>query len=260
MTCRTILALLLVWGWLLRGLEAEGGEAERAEFLGCHFITYRVDPDRDQLWLCWKDAAGKPLGSFSRVRKHLAGRAGEVQFAINAGIYSTDYVPLGLHAEEFKMLCPLNTNNDGNEQFNFHLKPNGVFYMAAGRPGILETGAYARQGIEPELACQSGPMLVIDGAIHPAFRPGSTNLHWRSGVGVNASNQVVFALSLQRLCFHDFARLFKEKLGCHQALYLDGDICAIYLPELGYRDDGTSRFAGMFAVTAKQPKQQPSKP
>ena len=37
------------------------------------------------------------------------------------------------------------------------------------------------------------------------------------------------------------------------ALYLDGDICAIYLPELGYRgEDPGTRFAGMFAVAARR--------
>lgn len=64
--------------------------------------------------------------------------------------------------------------------------------------------------------------------------------------------QIVFAISQNALNFHDFARLFKERLRCDDALYLDGDICAIYLPEFGYRGEGSKTlFAGMFAVKAR---------
>jgi len=104
-------------------------------------------------------------------------------------------------------------------------------------------------------------LLLTNGVIHPAFRPGSSNLHWRTGVGVTRENRVVFVLSKQTLNFHDFAVLFRDRLGGDQALYLDGDICGIYLPELGFSEDARSSFAAMFAVTvAAEPQNAPAAP
>jgi uncharacterized protein YigE (DUF2233 family) len=250
---------LLVW---LPAAPARAARAEQVNYLGTEFMVYWVDLETDELALCWRDDKGKPLESFSRLREHLAPRGRPVKFAINAGIFSTEgvltlvNVPLGLHIEAAKVLRPLNLGSHDLVQYNFYLKPNGVFYVADNKPGLLESETFGRRKLQPSLACQSGPLLVSNGVIHPAFRPDSTNLHGRSGVGVTKDNQVVFAISKTRLRFHDFARLFKEKLGCDNALYLDGEICAIYLPEMGLAEDALARFAGMFAVLPK-PKGTP---
>jgi uncharacterized protein YigE (DUF2233 family) len=231
---------------------AWAGRAERVNFLGLDFVVYWVDPQSDDLSLFWQDSAGKPLATLARLKEHLAARSLELKFAINAGIYSTAGAPVGLHVEESKVLRPLNLGERDSGQFNFFLKPNGVFYVAGQEPAVVESAKFASLAVHPRLACQSGPLLLSEGKIHPAFRPEPTNLHWRTGVGVTQERKVVFALSKQALRFYDFARLFKERLECPNALYLDGDICAIYLPELGYPgDQGVVRFAGMFAVTAR---------
>jgi quercetin dioxygenase-like cupin family protein len=52
---------------------------------------------------------------------------------------------------------------------NFYKKPNGIFYVGDGEAGILETGKFLAQKPKANFTTQSGPMLVIDGAIHPAF-------------------------------------------------------------------------------------------
>ncbi len=81
-----------------------------------------------------------------------------------------------------------------------------------------------------ESATQSGPMLVIDGALHPAFNPGSSNLAIRNGVGILPTGKLVFVLSKEPVNFYDFASYFKS-LGCLNALYLDGFVSRMYLPE-----------------------------
>jgi len=228
------------------------GRAERISYLGAEFVAYWVDLESDELSLRWHDAAGKPLSSFARLRDSLGPRSSDLKFAINAGIFSRDYEPLGLHIEGSNVLRNLNLRSVENGQVNFYMKPNGVFYVADQTPGILESSEFARSGIRPRIASQSGPLLVHAGKIHPSFRPGSSNLHRRSGVGVTKSNQIVFVISVAAINFHDFARLFLVRLGCDNALYLDGEICAIYLPELGYRgEDAKTRFAGMFSVIAR---------
>lgn len=235
---------------------AWAARAERVQFLDKDFVCYWVDWRTDHLGLYWKDKNDKPLATFSRLREHV--RPAELKFAINAGIFSRDLTPLGLHVEGGRPLRPLNLKTLEGGQFNFYLKPNGVFFLdpAAG-PRVVVSEEFERQAPQVRLACQSGPVLLTNGVFHPAFRPASTNFHYRSGVGVNRRGEAVFVLSLHRLRFYDFARLFKEKLECDEALYLDGEICAVYLPELGFKEDARSQFAAMFAVTtpAARPKE-----
>lgn len=249
-------SLLLLAGLAyFQAVPLRAARAEQVRFLGLEFVAYWVDLETDQLSLCWRDEKGEPLGTFGRLQEYVAARSGPLRFAINAGIYARDGSPLGLHIEEGQVFRPLNVGALEGGQWNFYLKPNGVFSVVGNTAAILETGQFAQRGVRPRLACQSGPLLLSAGAIHPAFQTNSTNFHWRSGVGVAGSNQVVFALSKQPLRFYDFARLFRDRLGCQDALYLDGDICAIYLPELGYTaEKPPTRLAGMFAVTAQKPR------
>ena len=87
------------------------------------------------------------------------------------------------------------------------------------------------------------------GAIHPAFQRDSSNRRVRSGVGVDAAGKVVFVLSETPTTFHAFAALFRDRLGCPDALYLDGEISCFYFP--GVDADGSREFAGIFVVTRK---------
>ncbi len=246
------IALLLGLVLQLRVEPAWAGKAERVRHLGADYVVYRVDPAKDDLALVWKGEDGQAYGSFARLREALASRGRTLKFAINAGIFSTTGTPLGLHVENGKVLRELNVGDLEGGQWNFYLKPNGVFYVADHQAGVLESLRFSKLGIRPVLACQSGPLLLAEGKVHPSFRPQSTNYHLRSGVGVARDGEIVFGISEKTVRFYDLALLFKEKLGCDNALYLDGQICMIYLPELGYQAEETkNHFAGMFAVTAK---------
>ena len=117
--------------------------------------------------------------------------------------------------------------------------PNGVFCIAEDRFAILESRAYAADPPGCRYATQSGPMLVIDGALHPRFLPDSDSLNLRNGVGVSADGQrAVFVISDEPVTFHRFARFFRDALGLPQALFLDGSISRLYAPELGRSDWG----------------------
>jgi uncharacterized protein YigE (DUF2233 family) len=58
-------------------------------------------------------------------------------------------------------------------------------------------------------------------------------LNLRNGVGIISKNTkskiVVLAISDSKVNFYDFALLFKEILGCENALYLDGAISKMYI-------------------------------
>ena len=55
---------------------------------------------------------------------------------------------------------------------------------------VMETEAFAKSGRKPDFATQSGPMLVINGKIHPKFSETGTSAKVRNGVGVTASGEV----------------------------------------------------------------------
>jgi uncharacterized protein YigE (DUF2233 family) len=94
-----------------------------------------------------------------------------------------------------------------------------------------------RRGAWPaaKFATQSGPMLVIDGAIHPAFIVNSTDRKPRNGVGVSSPTQVHFVITQGWVNFYDFARFFRDGLGCNNALFLDGgQASGLYAPALSF--------------------------
>jgi uncharacterized protein YigE (DUF2233 family) len=111
------------------------------------------------------------------------------------------------------------------------MKPNGIFYISADRAAIADTQTFLKQRPLADLATQSGPMLVIDGRLHPRFDRRSTSLKTRSGVGVRADGKVIFALSQEAVSFDAFARLFRDGLKCPNALFLDGGSASnLYAP------------------------------
>jgi uncharacterized protein YigE (DUF2233 family) len=119
---------------------------------------------------------------------------------------------------------------------NFGLLPNGVFCIAD-RFRVVESRTFAADAPECRYATQSGPMLVIDGAIHPRFIPDSPSRYIRNGVGVSADGGTAwFVVSRDRVNFTEFARFFRDGLGSPQALYFDGNVSRLYAPEIG-RDD-----------------------
>ncbi|MFX7776561.1 hypothetical protein ABTJ98_21245, partial [Acinetobacter baumannii] len=79
----------------------------------------------DTIRMYWKDAAGTPLGNFSRLDAHLRSQGQEIVCATNAGIYDKQVQPLGLYVEGGNQLRRLNTRK--NAYGNFYLQPNGVF-------------------------------------------------------------------------------------------------------------------------------------
>ena len=205
---------------------------ERVTHAGAVFRVVRAAPA--QVKLAWKDAKGEPYRSFDKVHTALAAQGKSPRFLMNAGLFQAGGIPCGLHVEHGVVLHPLNLNEgDGN----FFLKPNGVCWIEADgtkRRAVIDASeayqkyAAARPAGVPmriETAVQSGPLLLIGGRRHPAFREGSANKLHRNGVGVDSKGRLVFAMTGagQSVNFWDFAGLFL-KLECQSALFLDGDL------------------------------------
>lgn len=234
--------MMVVLG-LLAALAAPPAQARQCieeSFEGAAYIVCTIDPAASDPRLFWKDAGGRPYRTFSRLARAVDGEGRKLVFAINAGMYRTDFSPIGLHIEHGEELRPADiTTIDGppRQVPNFYKKPNGVFYLSETGAGILPTDAFLDAQPDVGFATQSGPMLVIENELHPALIPGSTDKTRRSGVGVCEGGQVRFAISEGRVNFHEFARLFRDHLMCPNALYLDGGRGAgLYLPEMRRND------------------------
>ena len=191
------------------------------------FISYIVDPKKQDLKLYWKDEKQQNFKSIQNLKAWVEKDHKKLVFAMNGGMYKEDYSPLGLFIEDHKTKAALNTKN-GNG--NFYLKPNGVFYISTNNSAAICTTSDFTNERKIKYATQSGPMLVINGKIHSAFKEGSTNLNIRNGVGMLPNNKILFAMSKKEINFYDFANYFKS-MGCKNALYLDGFVSRTYLPE-----------------------------
>ena len=237
MTCRLRFLAALP---LTIGLASAAAAACREEaFEGADYTVCSFDAGQADMRLFWRDESGAPYNTFPALDDAVRGEGLTLEFAMNGGMYGEDFSPIGLYVEAGRELVPANTDSVEGEPGqipNFSKKPNGVFFFGGGTAGVMETEAFLAARPAAEFATQSGPMLVIDGAIHPAFIDGSTDRKQRNGVGVNGA-EVHFVISEDAVNFHDFARFFLEKLGCEDALFLDGGSApGIYAPELGRSD------------------------
>lgn len=221
--------------------KAAGAEPCRKEtFKRAPYIVCRFDPAKETLRLYWQRPGGGPYRTFAALAGKLEGEGKSLRFAMNGGMFHDDFRPVGLHIENARELVPANTatvTGTPSQIPNFYKKPNGVFYTGEGEAGVLETGQFLARRPAADFATQSGPMLVIDGTIHPAFIVNSSDRKPRNGVGVSKDGAVHFVISEQWVNFHDFALFFRDRLDCDNALFLDGGRApGLYAPSLGRND------------------------
>ena len=180
------------------------------------------------------DPEGEPFGTFTSLAEALAGRGEKLAFAMNAGMYHPDYKPVGLYVEGGVQHKSANQSAGAG---NFSMKPNGVFFVQGnGETGVMETGRFVSRRMNVAYATQSGPMLVIDGKLHPRIRESGTSRKIRNGVATCNDGQTRFAISNEPVTFFEFATLFRDTLDCRNALYLDGSISAVYAPSINRHD------------------------
>lgn len=218
-------------------LPAVADLCETRDFEGKSYAVCTVSGERQDSLRLWLDGPdGKVLGDFNGVRRTLA--PGEtLGFAMNAGMYHADYSPVGLYRADGVERGSLVTAGGGG---NFGLLPNGVFCVGAKAPfQVIESRRFAKLQPQCRLATQSGPMLVIDGEMHPRFLPGSDSRYIRNGVGVSQDFQTAwFVISNRAVTFHEFARFFRDELKARNALYFDGSISRLYAPAINRADWG----------------------
>lgn len=162
--------------------------------------SYTVDPQRERIVMYWQNEDGKAWGSLRSLLGDI-NRDGQVQMAMNGGIYDKAYAPLGLYIEKGRQLTPLNRASGGG---NFFIRPGGVFYLRGQNAGIVSINKF-RASPAIRYAVQSGPMLIENGKINWRLKPSASSRKLRNGVGITGDGKVVFMLSARETNFYDFA-------------------------------------------------------
>jgi prepilin-type processing-associated H-X9-DG protein len=206
----------------------ESVQSQSQRFTACSYERGEVTLEVFNL-----NSEDQPYRYLSALAEDLSNSGQNLLFAMNAGMYDEEQRPIGLYIENGKQSKRLNRRAGGG---NFHLKPNGVFYVKDGKPAVVETEAFAKSGVKPDFASQSGPMLVINGKIHPKFSPNGTSRKLRNGVGIDDKGKVTFVISDNAVTFWEFASLFKDDLQARNALFFDGSVSSLYAPDINRYD------------------------
>jgi uncharacterized protein YigE (DUF2233 family) len=185
------------------------------------------------LWL--RDSDGFVIGEFFDLNDQVAEQGQTLTFAMNAGMYHADRRAVGLFISNFQQDAPIVTREGPG---NFALLPNGVFCVAEQTAQVTESRSFAANPPNCRIATQSGPMLVIDGKLHPKLTPNSTSKKRRNGVGVDTQGRSHFVVSNGFVRFHDMATLYRDVLDSPNALFLDGTVSRLHSRDQGRSDPG----------------------
>ena len=229
-TFAAIWTISLVWAF-----GASAAECRDEVFEDTPFTVCTADPATEDIRLFLSDDAGEPLGTFDNLSDAVRANGQSLVFAMNAGMYHPDRSPVGLYVENGEQRAPIVTRDGPG---NFALLPNGVLCLADGDAAIVESRAFARLGKTCEFATQSGPMLVIDGDLHPKFLRNSDSRFRRNGAGVGQDGTLFTVISDRPVNFHRFARFFRDVLKTPNALFFDGKVSRLYAPALDRHDFG----------------------
>ena len=173
----------------------------------------------------------RSLSAFSQRRG-----ADQVAFAMNAGMFDDEGEPIGYYVESSERLQALNTADGAG---NFHLKPNGVFYGSGGEWHVRTTDSFlANVSERPEFGTQSGPMLVIDGSLHPEITQDGPSRLVRNAVGIDKQGRAHFVISNAPISFGKLARFYRDELDVPNALFLDGNVSQLWNPATDRLDSG----------------------
>ncbi|WP_169711973.1 phosphodiester glycosidase family protein [Erythrobacter tepidarius] len=205
-----------------------------------------ADPARHRIATANLGADRQPFASLSAYAVSVD--PARVAFAMNAGMYGDDLRPIGYYVENGERLKELNR---GAGEGNFYMKPNGVFFGTGGNWRVLGSNTFFQTvGERPDFGTQSGPMLVVDGKLHPEFQDNGPSRAIRNGVGVSADGRAHFVISDAPISFGQLARYFRDVVKVRNALYLDGQVSSLWDPASKRLDKG--RVGPIIVVTKRE--------
>lgn len=231
--------------------EHDGIRYQQLRVRGRLYQVVRVDLDRAEVRLFWKDDRGQPFGSLAALDRWLSARGETLLAATNAGIFYRTREPAGLHVERGRVLRPINRSSTpppGEAEGNFFAIPNGVFYVAAdGTAHVRDTQGAALAIEHMREATQSGPLLLSRNVPH---RLTGNPTVARNAVAVCSPRRIALVLAPEGASIRELALFIRDELQCPDALYLDGTISGLRVPTARVDRDG--EYVGIIGVTPKR--------
>jgi len=223
---------------------------EAVQFEGVALTHCVADPAEHRIAMANLGADKQPFASLSAFAASVD--PATIAFAINGGMYGDDLKPIGYYVQNGERLKELN-RADG--EGNFHMKPNGVFFgnAASGWRVLGSNTFFNTVGDRPQFGTQSGPMLLVDGKLHPEIQDDGPSRAIRNAVGVDAGGKAHFVISDAPVSFGQLARYYRDVLKVKNALYLDGAISSLWDPAKGRMDKG--RVGPIIVVTKREAAQ-----
>jgi uncharacterized protein YigE (DUF2233 family) len=215
---------------------ASAAACEALVFEGTPLTHCVADPSTSRIAVVLSPEGGPPYRSLSALAAARPAGAAPIAFALNGGMFGEDGQPIGYTVIAGKRLHALNRAGGWG---NFHMKPNGVFFGTGTHWRVLSTDEFAATIHQrPGFATQSGPMLVIDGQLHPSFQPDGPSAKLRNAVGVDGKGRAHFVISDAPISFGKLARYYRDVLRTPNALFLDGSLSQLWDPQHGRLDGG----------------------
>lgn len=195
-----------------------------------------ADPDTHAITVAQANADGEAYRSFAAYAAARPSDAQPVAFAVNGGMFDAEGGPVGYYVEGGERL---QTINRAEGPGNFHMLPNGVFFGDATEEWHVwdSDRFYKNVTKRPFFGTQSGPMLVINGELHPDIAADGDSLKIRNGVGVDTAGKAHFVISEAPISFGRFARYYRDVIGAPNALFLDGSVSQLWDPQRGRMDN-----------------------
>ena len=169
--------------------------------------------------------------TFPQMVSNLSGVGINPLLVTNAGIYGVDNRPLGLLISPKGKLHDANPRMDKGEHGNFSWD-SAVFQISDdGIAAIVPADAW-QDSRHVVAATQSGPQLASAGKINRSFQAQSKWSYRRTAIGVDQANRKLVHLVVSRepVTLFELATFMVNALHCSEALHLDGDLSAFYVP------------------------------
>jgi len=172
----------------------------------------------------------RKMETFPTVVSHLSSAGVKPLLVTNAGIYGTDNRPLGLLISPIGKLHNVNTAS-GTGRGNFSWD-SAVFQIAEDDTASIVPARSWQDNSHTVAATQSGPQLVSSSKVNQSIPVQSKWGYSRTAIGVDQSDRKLVHVTVSRdaVTLFELATFMANELHCSEALHLDGDLSAFYVP------------------------------
>ena len=199
-------------------------------FSGHLYAVAEIDLRRQKIIFTTSNNGKKE--TFPEVFNGLAREGIKPLLMTNAGIYGTDNRPLGLLISPSGKLHDANIGTDAAPAHGNFSWDSAVFQISD--EGVASIVPVRDWHSSPHVvaATQSGPQLASTGKINATIPVHSESSFLRTSIGIDQKDRriVYLVVSREPVTLFELADLMATNLHCTEALHLDGDLSAFYLP------------------------------